>query len=377
MTAPSDASEMRQLLSMRDRLLSVIQLQGGSPPSYGSATTPTELQEEIQELLRHAKQSLVTAPQSSQRSNPEGCAASRRLQLALCQNARCVRPATLTQAHVRDFPTDLIFLPRPHTPNRLRRLALRILNVAPHAPELSAEARALIERPDEAASHCHVLDAAAKEVAAHNVMLLRSLRADEAIVRSLHSEMRHLAALCFERHQPEWRAAAQDARADRTPQHFGEELDVLFVKILQENKPHALASMVEEGTNALRAEIRKKLSPEQPIDDSSPADVVASQASSPLTTQLSLYVAAESARTVTKTEKFESLLSLLEQIRRSVNELEARYGREARRKAAAEELRHVRALQDERRQAREREDNPNVDEEWLFVEVSAKGNAER
>jgi hypothetical protein len=247
---------------------------------------------------------------------------------------------------------------------------LRILNVAPHAPEISAEARGLIERPDEAASHCHVLDAAAKEVAAINVMLLRSLRADEAIVRSLHSEMRHLAALCFERHQPEWRATAADARADRTPQHFGEELDVLFVKILEENKPHALASMVEQGTDRLRAEIHKKLSPEQAleqlIDDSD-------QGPPPLTSQLSLAVAAEPARTVTETEKFESLRSLLEQIRKRANELEARYGREARRKAAEEESRLVRAMQDERRQAREREDNPNADEEWLFVEVSAKG----
>lgn len=236
---------------------------------------------------------------------------------------------------------------------------MRILNVAPHAPEISAEARGLIERPDEAASHCHVLDAAAKEVAAINVMLLRSLRADEAIVRSLHSEMRHLAALCFERHQPEWRATAADARADRTPQHFGEELDVLFVKILEENKPHALASMVEQGTDRLRAKIHKKLSPEQ--------------GPPPLTSQLSLAVAAEPARTVTETEKFESLRSLLEQIRKRANELEARYGREARRKAAEEESRLVRAMQDERRQAREREDNPNADEEWLFVEVSAKG----
>ena len=242
--------------------------------------------------------------------------------------------------------------------------------MAPHAPEISAEARGLIERPDEAASHCHVLDAAAKEVAAINVMLLRSLRADEAIVRSLHSEMRHLAALCFERHQPEWRATAADARADRTPQHFGEELDVLFVKILEENKPHALASMVEQGTDRLRAEIHKKLSPEQAleqlIDDSD-------QGPPPLTSQLSLAVAAEPARTVTETEKFESLRSLLEQIRKRANELEARYGREARRKAAEEESRLVRAMQDERRQAREREDNPNADEEWLFVEVSAKG----
>jgi hypothetical protein len=252
----------------------------------------------------------------------------------------------------------------------LRRLALRILNVAPHAPEISAEARGLIERPDEAASHCHVLDAAAKEVAAINVMLLRSLRADEAIVRSLHSEMRHLAALCFERHQPEWRATAADARADRTPQHFGEELDVLFVKILEENKPHALASMVEQGTDRLRAEIHKKLSPEQALEQ---LIDYSDQGPPPLTSQLSLAVAAEPARTVTETEKFESLRSLLEQIRKRANELEARYGREARRKAAEEESRLVRAMQDERRQAREREDNPNADEEWLFVEVSAKG----
>lgn len=111
MASSAPDSEMRQLLSMRDRLLTVIELQGGSPPSYGSAATPAELQEEIQELLRHAKQStLVTTPQSSQRSNPEGCAARRRLQLALCQNARCVRPATLIQPHhVRDSPTDLLF----------------------------------------------------------------------------------------------------------------------------------------------------------------------------------------------------------------------------------------------------------------------------
>jgi hypothetical protein len=241
--------------------------------------------------------------------------------------------------------------------------------VAPHAPEISAEARGLIERPDEAASHCHVLDAAAKEVAAINVMLLRSLRADEAIVRSLHSEMRHLAALCFERHQPEWRATAADARADRTPQHFGEELDVLFVKILEENKPHALASMVEQGTDRLRAEIRKKLSPEQALEQL----IDNSDQGPPPLTQLSLAVAVEPARTVTETEKFESLRSLLEQIRKRANELEARYGREARRKAAEEESRLVRAMQDERRQAREREDNPNADEEWLFVEVSAKG----
>ena len=113
MASSAPDSEMRQLLSMRDRLLTVIELQGGSPPSYGSAATPAELQEEIQELLRHAKQStLVTTPQSSQRSNPEGCAARRRLQLALCQNARCVRPATLTQPHhVRDSPTDLFSCP--------------------------------------------------------------------------------------------------------------------------------------------------------------------------------------------------------------------------------------------------------------------------
>ena len=106
MAAPE--SEMRQLFSMRDRLLTVIQRQGGSPPIYSSATTPAELQEEIQELLRHAKQSLVTTSQSSQRSNPEGCAARRRLQLALCQNARYVQSATLIQPHqARDSPTDL------------------------------------------------------------------------------------------------------------------------------------------------------------------------------------------------------------------------------------------------------------------------------
>ena len=82
---------------------------------------------------------------------------------------------------------------------RLRRLSLRLLHVAPSAPELS-EARWLIDNHETIdVSHAPIFDAAARQVAAHNLLLLRHLRADEALVRSLHSEMRKLAALCYER----------------------------------------------------------------------------------------------------------------------------------------------------------------------------------
>ena len=81
-------SDMAVLLSMRDRLHSVIQMRGGPRMEGREGISVTELKEEIQQLLERAKSLVTTDGTRPSPSGPQCCAARRRLQQALSQNAR-------------------------------------------------------------------------------------------------------------------------------------------------------------------------------------------------------------------------------------------------------------------------------------------------
>ena len=85
---------------MRERLRTVIQLRGGTVTTDGPANDTAELREEIRELLTQAKSLVAGTSAAEMPTNPEFCAARRRLQLAFGQNARCAHVSS--KRHIYD-----------------------------------------------------------------------------------------------------------------------------------------------------------------------------------------------------------------------------------------------------------------------------------
>ena len=157
-TAPSEAEELelRHLLSLRLRLLRVT----GDPVGHSPPVSVPEARRQVEALLQRARGHMPHAQVAD-------LAGRRQLQAALGQN------------------------------ERIRRLVLRVHGVA---PEVSEETRRLLEDSapsptGDAADRKQLFHVATARVTAQSLLLLRMLRAEEALTRTLYADMRRLASL--------------------------------------------------------------------------------------------------------------------------------------------------------------------------------------